>query len=436
MTISMLKLADSELPSPSTSGIDESYSDLRIDQLRILWVKVGGLWPLNSGGRLRSFHLINELSKHNEMTVITTHTPSEDPQALAAQLTTCRAIRSIPYTPAKKHSLRFLLALARSLFTRLPVDLHKNRIPALGREVASQLESGQFDICIADFLVAVPNLPRNLKTPILFFEHNVEFMIWKRLQKTQNSLIGRALLGLEWRKMRRYEHDACERAGVTVAVSEDDRKQLALGAPNSRIEAIPTGVDVDYFKPGDIAQEIPTELVFTGSMDWHPNEDAMLYFIDKILPLVRRQYPQITVTMVGRNPSESLRKAAVSANVRLTGTVADVRPYIERAAIYIVPLRIGGGTRLKIYEALAMGKPVVSTTIGAEGLPLEEGKHILRADDPESFSQAIFALLGNQNQRLRMARYGRELMEQEYSWRRVAGDFERICRSLAKHRGT
>jgi glycosyltransferase involved in cell wall biosynthesis len=156
----------------------------------------------------------------------------------------------------------------------------------------------------------------------------------------------------------------------------------------------------------------------------------MLHFIDAILPLLRREVPEVSVTIVGRNPSRQLRDAAATAGVSVTGTVDDVRPYIRRAAVYVVPLRIGGGTRLKIYEALAMAKAVVSTTIGAEGLPLQEGVHILRADDPDAFAGKVLDLLRDPARRRELGTAGRRLMEQEYSWSRVAQDFARHCQTL------
>jgi glycosyltransferase involved in cell wall biosynthesis len=398
--------------------------------LRILWVKVGGLWPLNTGGRLRSFHLIRELSRHHQISVITTHHPEEASAELARQLPNCRDVTSLPHASTKHDSLRFLYLLLRSWLTRLPVDLYKSRITTLEQEVTQSLDGSRFDLCVADFLVAVPNVPMSGETPVLYFSHNVEYMIWQRLGRNVSSRLRRALLALEWRKMRRFELQTCRRAGLTVAVSEQDRDRLLEGAPGSRIETIPTGVDLDYFHRSDPALEQPLEIVFTGSMDWHPNEDAMLYFLDAILPLLRSESPQVALTIVGRNPSERMKQAAAAAGVQLTGTVDDVRPFIERAAVYVVPLRIGGGTRLKIYEALAMGKAVVSTSIGAEGLPLEEGVHIVRADDPDSFARQVLKLMQNPALRQQMASAGRELMEQKYSWARVAGDFERHCRKL------
>jgi glycosyltransferase involved in cell wall biosynthesis len=162
-------------------------------------------------------------------------------------------------------------------------------------------------------------------------------------------------------------------------------------------------------------------------MDWYPNEDAITHFIDAILPAIRREIPQVGLTVVGRNPTDRLRRAAAAADVRVTGTVDDVRPYVSKAAVYVVPLRIGGGTRLKIFEALAMGKPVVSTGVGAEGLPLEPGVHFLRADEPAEFARAVVSLLGDPGRRKTLAMAGRRLIEERFSWAQVAREFEARC---------
>jgi glycosyltransferase involved in cell wall biosynthesis len=336
----------------------------------------------------------------------------------------------MPHTLVKQGGIGFLWALLRSWLTPLPVSVYKCRNAALTAEVVRASGDGKFDLCVADFLYAVPNVGLVGSTPVLLFEHNVEYMIWRRASATSTNPIRRALLGLEWRKMRRYEMRACRQAKLTITVSEDDRLMLDEDVPESRKVAIPTGVDVGYFDSDDDTLEQPEEIVFTGSMDWHPNEDAMCYFINSILPLLRREAPEVSLTIVGRNPSRQLRDAATAAGVTVTGTVDDVRPYIQRASVYVVPLRIGGGTRLKIYEALAMGKAVVSTTIGAEGLPLEEGVHILRADEPDAFAGKVLDLLRNRARRKELGLAGRRLMEREYSWSRVAQDFERQCRTL------
>lgn len=402
--------------------------------MRILWVKVGGLWPVNTGGRQRSFQIISALSRRHRVIVLTTQGPGDDPAQLAAQLPDCQRVLSIPHAIPKHGSGRFAAALARSWLTRYPVDLWRCRVPALRREVRWLMAEGQVDLCVADFLFATPNVPLGGPVPVVFFAHNVEHMIWRRLRQIETRRWRRPLLELEWRKMRRYEARICARAALTITVSDVDRAVLAEQAPGARICAIPTGVDTAYFTPNG-SREAPGRLVFTGSMDWYPNEDAMLYFMGAILPRIRQDVPDVSLTVVGRNPSARLAEAASTVGVQVTGTVDDIRPHVDEAAVYVVPLRVGGGTRLKIFEALAMGKAVVSTTVGAEGLPLIPGEHFLRADDPADFARAVVALLRDPNRRQALGMAGRRLVEERYAWPRVAAEFESRCAEIYRDRG-
>ena len=396
--------------------------------MRILWVKVGGLWPLTSGGRLRSFHLVRELARKHQVAILTTHSRRQEAEGLAAHLPCCRVV-SIPHAPPKRDSKRFVLSLARSWFSPLPVDLWRWRVAALRDEAARRLEAGEADVCVADFLAAVPNLPARRRVPVVLFEHNVEHRIWQGLARVERRSLPRALLEVEWRKLRRFEASACRSSQVTIAVSQADREALANLAPGARVEAVTTGVDTEFFHPNG-ARERPLSLVFVGSMDWHPNEDAVLSFLDSTLPLIRCQLPAATLTVVGRNPSARVRAAASQAGVRVTGTVEDVRPYLDEAAASIVPLRAGGGTRLKILESLATGTPVVSTRLGAEGLPLVPGEHFLEADGPEAFAEAVVSLLRDPGRRATLAIAGRRLVVERHGWERVAGEFEERLREV------
>jgi polysaccharide biosynthesis protein PslH len=398
--------------------------------MRILWLNVGGLWPLNTGGRQRSFHIISELAQRHRVTVLTTHGAGDDAAGLAANLPGCQAVQSIPYSLPKRDSAGFALALLRSWLSPLPVTLWKWRIAALRREVRRLLSPETTDLCIVDFLYAQPNLPRRVPVPTVLFEHNAEYLIWKRLCDAEKNPVKRALLEIEWRKLRRAEGRACMEAALTLAVSENDRAALAAAAPRARIEAIPTGVDTSYFHPNGTRQAA-AKLVFTGSMDWYPNEEGILYFIDSILPLIRRDLPEASLTVVGRNPTAKLRAAAGPA-VHITGTVEDVRPFVGEAAVYVVPLRLGGGTRIKIFEALAMGKAVVSTRIGAEGLPLTSGKHFIEADEPEDFARAVVTLVRDAERRKALEQAGRRLVEERYSWRQAAREFETRCEEVIR----
>jgi polysaccharide biosynthesis protein PslH len=402
--------------------------------MRILWVKIGGLWPPTSGGRIRSLETLACLSRRHEVTLLTTHGRDDDPDGLARRLPHCHRVISVPFVAPRVGSASFAFALARSWVSSLPVDLWKWQVGAVRDHVRALVAGGAVDICVADFLVSVPNIPRSRRVPVVLFEHNVEYMIWRRLAELEVRPWRRALLEMEWRKLRRVERAACASADLTVTVSEDDRRHLSTLAPDARCVAVPTGVDTTYFKPTG-RPEVAHRLVFTGSMDWYPNEDAILHFSTAILPRIRAQVPDVTVTVVGRNPSSRLRAVAEAAGIVVTGTVDDVRPYIDEAAVYIVPLRAGGGTRLKIFEALSMGKAVVSTTVGAEGLAITPDRHAAIADEPDAFARAVIALLQEPARRHALGQAGRRLVDTRYSWEQVAGDFDRCCQAVIAQPG-
>jgi glycosyltransferase involved in cell wall biosynthesis len=399
--------------------------------LRILWVKLGGLWPIDAGGRLRSYHIVGELSRRHRVSVLTTHPPGQDATAaLAARLPHVEVV-STPFALPSRGTGRFALALARAWLARRPVEAARSRVPALRRHVERRLAGGGVDVCVADFLVATPSVPLGGAVPVVLFAHNVEHLIWRRLAEVEPRRWRRAALALEARRLRRWEGEACARAALTAAVSELDRERLAALAPRARLRVVPTGVDTAYFAPGG-GRRVPGRLVFVGSMDWHPNEDAVLHFLAATLPRIRRARPGVSVAVVGRNPRPSLRAAAVAAGVTVTGTVDDVRPWLAEAEVCIVPLRVGGGTRLKIFEALAMGRPVVSTRVGAEGLPIAPGRHYLQADTPEAFAAAVVTLLREPGRARALAEAGRRLVTERYSWAGVARAFEAVCREAVE----
>lgn len=397
--------------------------------MKILWVKMGGLWPPTSGGRTRSLKLVTELARRHEVTVVTTHGEEDDPDGLVAELRGCRRVISFDYSVPKRGSRMFPLTVARSWLSRDPVDLWKWRVDAVRACVRELFDSGHADVCVADFLFAVNNVPLGQGTPVILFEHNVEYLIWKRLADLETSPWRKALLEIEWRKLRSREAVACRYADLTLAVSEHDRDRLSMLAPGAAIDWIPTGVDTDYFTP-ESNRERRNHIVFSGSMDWHPNDDAVRYFLSDILPKVRQEVPDATFTIVGRNPSDSLADTARAAGASVTGTLDDIRPAIADAALCVVPLRAGSGTRLKIFEALSMGKALVSTTLGAEGLDITSGTHYVAADGAQPFADAIVSLLRDDARRGQIAAAGRQLVTERYSWAQVARPFERHCYSV------
>jgi glycosyltransferase involved in cell wall biosynthesis len=379
---------------------------------------------------VRSLQIVSALSRHHRVTLVTTHGPGDDPEGLARQLPDCQQVVSIPYDVPKRGSSAFPLTVARSWFSSYPVDLWKWRVPELRDTVLALLEKDQIDVVVSDFLFAAPNVPLGGNVPVVLFQHNVEYLIWQRLSTLERNPIKKLLFAVEWRKLRHKESALCSRADLTIAVSEEDRERLAEMSPTAKTGAVPTGVDTAYFAPGGRPQ-IPSRLVFSGSMDWHPNEDAVIYFGESILPKIRAHVPDVSFAIVGRNPTQKLCDAAARLGMIVTGTVDDVRPYLDEAAVYVVPLRAGSGTRMKIFEALGMAKPVVSTTVGAEGLALTDQKEFITADNPEDFAAAVVHLLHDEARRTELGQAGRTLVVERYSWPQVAREFEALCERVA-----
>ncbi|MCA1850383.1 MAG: glycosyltransferase family 4 protein, partial [Acidobacteria bacterium] len=304
------------------------------------------------------------------------------------------------------------------------------------REVASRAARGHFDVLVCDFLQPSINVPHGRPCATLLFQHNVEALIWKRHYEVQRNPLKKAYLYGQWRKARAYERAACRRFDRIVTVSREDREMIRREYGIEAVDDVPTGVDTDYFRPRGAALREPYNLVFTGSMDWLPNEDAIQYFTREIMPLVRRSVPGVTLTVVGRNPYPSLIElASRDPSVIVTGRVEDVRPFIERAAAYVVPIRIGGGTRLKIYEAMAMEKPVISTTVGAEGLPVRDGAELLVADVPEAFADAVVRVVTNEPFARELGASAAAVVRERFGWDKVAASFAEICQRAVRLKG-
>ena len=363
------------------------------------------------------------------MIVLTSDGPDDRPAELASHLPPTARVESIPYVAAKPGSFRFLSSLARSWASREPVGVWKWHVPALARRARAIVDRDGCDLVVADFLFAVPNVPFG-RVPVVHFSHNVEHVIWRRYAALEPRRLRRLLLEIEWRKFRSAEARACRRSHLTIAVSDEDRRALAALAPAATIGAIPTGVDLEYFTPAP-DRERPRHIAFCGSMDWQPNEDAVCWFADEILPRVQAEVPDATFAIIGRQPTARVRALADRRGVTVTGSVDDVRPHVTSAAISVVPLRIGGGTRLKIFEALAMGQAVLSTPIGAEGLGLTPDREVAIADDAPAFADAAVALLRDADRRHALGGAGRQLVEARYAWARVGDAFrlhlEQVC---------
>jgi polysaccharide biosynthesis protein PslH len=397
--------------------------------MKILWVKAGGLVPPDIGGKIRSFSILKELAKTHEVTLFTFYAAHPDDVHSGLNGMFDQVVNmSLPI--ATNRGLGEMANFAKNIFSSLPHTVSKYCRPEVKARMRELLASNRYDVIICDFVVAAAAIPWEVACPKVIFTHNVEALIWKRHFEVSGNPLWKMASWGEYQKMIRFEKHFLNKAEHVLTVSEADKDFFSDFIDRRKMTVISTGVDTEYFRPGS-ATEQPNSLVFTGSMDWMPNEDGVLYFLRSVLPLIRREIPQLSFTIVGRKPSEKLRTAAAAEpGVQVTGTVDDIRPYVEEGSVYVVPLRIGSGTRLKIFEAMAMGKAIVSTTLGAEGLPISDGQDILIANSPEEFSAKVCMLLGDPHERRRLGSAARQLVEQHYSWSSVAAEFNDVLRRI------
>jgi glycosyltransferase involved in cell wall biosynthesis len=391
--------------------------------MKILWAKCDFLHPTERGGQIRTLEMLRRIHTRHEV-----HYAALCGPGLPSETARCPEYSSraypVPHAVPRHHSPRFAAQLAAGLFSPLPVVVSRYRSRAMRRRLGELLRAETFDAMVCDFPHPAVNIP-DMRGWILF-QHNVETMIWQRQAEAAQDPARRYYLRLQARRMRAFEEHVCRSVRHVVTVSGADREALRRMFGLEEVSQVATGVDLDYFAP-PAAPAPAADLVFVGSMDYLPNIDGVRYLAEEILPLIRARHPNCRLDLVGKDPDPAVRAAASGDPLtRVTGTVADIRPYLWGAAVSVVPLRAGGGTRLKIYESMAARVPVVSTTIGAEGLEVHPGDDIRIADSPQRFAAECIALLDDKAARKRQADAARRLVSSRYSWDRVARDFETI----------
>jgi glycosyltransferase involved in cell wall biosynthesis len=395
--------------------------------MKILWVKTDFLHPTTRGGQIRTLEMLRRLHLRHEIHYVAFDDPL-NPEGVRRSPEYSTRSYPVPHQPVSKQSFRFAAQVAGGLFSRLPVSGTRFRSPAMRATIADLLSSRHFDAKVCDFLS--PSACIEDMSGWVLFQHNVETAIWERRAQAARTPLHRAYLRMQARKMFEWERSACRAASHVVAVSEVDERTMRERFGIDRISSIPTGVDLEYFaRPAEAIRGY--DLVFVGSMDWMPNIDGISWFFAEALPLIWAKKPGCRIAIVGRNPPPSILAESGNPLVTVSGTVPDVRPYLWGAAVSIVPLRVGGGTRLKIFEAVAAGTPVVSTTIGAEGLPLRHGETIRIADSPAAFAAECIDLLDHEPARNAIAGQALDLVRGRFSWEQVARQFEDTLRGCA-----
>ncbi|MBN1464476.1 glycosyltransferase [candidate division KSB1 bacterium] len=389
---------------------------------RLLFVSPRFLFPADTGGQIRSGQILRHLNNRRFDITLISPADAQQEKVHADDLhLVCN--KFIRYRPPQR-GLSADVKRALSLLHPLPASVFSDNSAEL-RSILSELQL-EHQVVIYDFIHSAVNYVPQDSARTILFTHNVEQNIYRRNAQLNGAPWKRMIWRSQWKKMARFENDALGRFYRILTVSELDAEFFRRTHPDADIKTIPTGVDVDYFKyapPND-----SKTIFFVGSMDYSANIDGVRWFLQDVWPMVRERHADALVKIIGRYPPPALvDRFGRDDRVTFTGWVKDVYQESKDGSVNIVPLRIGSGTRIKMYESLAMGIPIVSTTIGAEGLPVVHEQHFLKADDAGEFADAIDSLLRDADVRARLSRNGRELVEKKFTWEKVADAFADHC---------
>src|SRR3974390_3300615 len=320
--------------------------------MRLAWVKAGKILPVDTGGKIRSYNILRYLSERHEVKLLSYYPGARDASYEGLLQEDFPGAHAVAIGGLDGDDAIRPLEYLRHFVRRAPYAVSKFTHPEVQRTIASWMREARIEILFCDFLAASMNFPDDLSTPIVLFQHNVETKLWQRRALTESSTAKRIFYRIEAAKMANCERRALRKFHHIIAVSNNDRREMLEMEPASDVSVVPTGVDTRRYVAAPPARDDPPKIVFTGSMDWEPNIDAVTYFCSEILPLIKQALPSAVFQIVGRTPHPRVRRLA-SSSVQVTGTVPSVEDYLREATVVVVPLRAGGGTRLKIFEAMA-----------------------------------------------------------------------------------
>lgn len=383
-------------------------------------------WPPVWGFAQRAYQLARNLADRAHVTVLTCATPQQRPdvEGFAQHV---HEVVAVPVADAPPPRRR--IAQVRALVTGKPFHAYGQTSPLMQKVLDDLLRERHFDVVqFESSQMAALRMPAD--TPMVIDEHNIESELLDRLARSERSLLRRAFHRIEARRYRRFEARAWASAAGCTTTSQRDTDAIARLHPELPLSVVPNGVDSDFFAPMGTPQ-VPHRVVFTGLLDYRPNLDGVGWFVDDILPHIRRLRPQAEILVVGKGEPNVLRHLS-RPGVRIVGRVPDLRPYLDSASVVVVPLRIGGGTRLKVVEAMSMGKAIVSTSLGSEGIDVVDGEHLVLADSAGAFAAAVVDLLDDHDACRRLGHRARALAIESYSWTGAASTMADLHATLVR----
>jgi glycosyltransferase involved in cell wall biosynthesis len=398
-------------------------------------------YPPDSGPKVKTFYVLKYLAQHHEVTLIS-FVRGEQSEHIQVLKSFCQSIHTVPM---RRSWFQNLVALVRSLIGREPWMMVRDDVKEMRQLVDQVVANDKFDVVHADQMNMAQYGLRVHNVLRVIDAHNALWVLYQRLAATMKPGIQKWLLERDWRLLKKYEGRICSEFDQVLTVSDEDKisleesllsifrnKKTPLSMDDKwqkKFHVIPIAVDTDELHPV-LREKCADHIVHIGTMYWPPNIDGVMWFLEKVFPLIQEKCPGVIFDIIGARPPQSMLDYAKShPEVNVTGYVVDPTPLLQKAGVMVVPLRAGGGMRVKILNALAQGLPIVSTTLGSEGILVEHGKHVIIADDPVDFADATIKLLNDPEMASSLGKNGRALIQKRYDYRSACATLERIYTS-------
>lgn len=386
-------------------------------------------WPLTDGAVIRDFNLLREASRRHDVSLLCFLFKPSDREHYDALRPYCKKIVGIDLVRPK---WRTLTNAARSVVTADPFITREYWRREMARALEKFVDEERIDVIHSHFLHMSQYVGHKRTAAFVHDAHNLEHVLWKRMAHATSNPAKKAFMRSQYAKLVRLQQYVARASEKCVVLSDEDRAEYQRICPEADVTTVPNGADVDYWTPRDNGVE-PSSILYFGNLGWPPQADAAIYFHDKILPLVRRRVPDVTFCIAGQNPPETV-KALRGDHVTVTGFVPEMRNYVARASVVVMPLRVGAGTKHRVFQALCMKKPVVCSAVAAEGIALTHGETAMLADDPEAFASATVSLLQNAALRQKLGEQGRQLVLDRYDWRAIYERLEAVFQGAVRKR--
>jgi glycosyltransferase involved in cell wall biosynthesis len=393
-------------------------------------------YPPHGGAIQRNYNLFRAAAAAHEVHLLTFTQRKRLPTKakLDECVAACRKIFknvTVLELPTEYSSLRWYSLLLFNLFSLTPYSIWKFHTRQMVTKLRNLIDSGGFDLVHVDTIALAEYINYLGATPAVLNHHNIESSLMLRRGHNENNPIVKLYILMQGWKLRRYEKKMASRFSMNIMVSELDKAELISFCPTAKADVVPNGTDIDYYLPLDHPQT--NTLIFTGSMTWYPNRDAMIFFCREVFPIIKQQIPDVQMLVIGSMPPKEVTDAAAKEPaIKVLGWVDDIRELVATSAVYVVPIRVGGGTRLKILDAMAQGKAIVSTTVGCEGIEVTPDVNILVGDSPAEFAAKVVTLLHDQPLRQRLQNNARKFVEDYYAWAGIARRLDQIYQNLGR----